>query len=67
MDVLNLRGTLVFQKKPIFVIEDNIIKAEKLPLPQKNEYLNEILLENLKKNPEFVGQVSSVCVYIFTF
>ncbi|XP_043481943.1 luciferin 4-monooxygenase-like isoform X1 [Leptopilina heterotoma] len=42
---------------PGYVIENNILKAEKLPPLAPDVRLNEVILENLRNNPDFIGQI----------
>ncbi|XP_033221599.1 luciferin 4-monooxygenase-like [Belonocnema kinseyi] len=55
------------KEAPLFVIENNIIKAQNLPPPKEEGRLNELLLDNLKKNPDFVGQIDAETGEIRTY
>ncbi|XP_012279418.1 4-coumarate--CoA ligase 1 [Orussus abietinus] len=50
-----------------FTVENGVLKGKKREPSTKNPHLGKIILENLKRKPDFVGQVSALTGEEYTF
>ncbi|XP_051157895.1 luciferin 4-monooxygenase-like isoform X2 [Leptopilina boulardi] len=52
---------------PLFIIENNIVKGQRLPPLASDIRLNEVLLETFKKHPDFIGLIDAQTEETWTY